>query len=239
MDLAQRKAKADALTGRQVRRVPAADIELREDGDGSLTFTGWASVTERSYDMGWYQETIAQGAFARTLSMNPDVQMLINHEGLPIARTVGGSLRLAEDDQGLRVDATLDPTDPDVQRLAPKVRAGLIDQMSFAFSGAKSSWNEDMDQRTITSLDIHRGDVSVVNQGANPATSFSMRSLVERLIEPSDEALAELRELFGPDDLQSALATLSRLAPAPEEESVAAIRHNYDYYRALTFLGAR
>jgi hypothetical protein len=34
--------------------------------------------------------------------------------------------------------------------------------MSFAFSGAKSEWNDDYDQRRITSLSMHRGDVSVV-----------------------------------------------------------------------------
>ncbi len=234
MDVEQRRKKAESLRGREVRSIAAEGLELRDVGDGTLSFTGYASVTERGYDMGWYEEVIGRGAFAQTLTRNPDVQMLINHEGLPIARTVGGTLSLTEDDTGLRAEATLDATDPDVQRLAPKVERGLIDQMSFAFSGARSEWDEEMTQRRITSLDIHRGDVSVVNQGANPATSFTMRSLIERLIEPSDEALAELRELFGPDDLQAALATLTRLAPAPEEEP-APDGLSLDFYRARAF----
>ena len=37
--------------------------------------------------MGGYTETIARGAFTKTLSERPDVQLLINHEGLPLART--------------------------------------------------------------------------------------------------------------------------------------------------------
>lgn len=232
MDLAQRKARADALRGREVRSFAAEGLELRDNGDGTIEFTGYASVTERAYDMGWYQETLARGAFAETLARRPDVQMLINHEGLPIARTVGGTLRLAEDDTGLRADATLDASDPDVQKLSKKVERNLIDQMSFAFSGARSEWDEDMTERRIVSLDLHRGDVSAVNQGANPYTSFAMRSFIDRLIEPSDEALAELRELFGPDDLQAALATLEKLAPAETPAETVPLL-DLRYFRAL------
>ena len=63
MDLEQRKARAEALKGREVRRVPAEGLELRDLGDGTLNLTGWASVTERSYEMGFYDETVARGAF--------------------------------------------------------------------------------------------------------------------------------------------------------------------------------
>lgn len=238
--LEQRKHKAETLRGREVRVSGGGDFEMRDSAEDGLThLTGFFTVFEREYSMGFYDETVGGGALDETLSRSPDVQFLVNHAGLPLARTIGGSMQLEARTQGGYVDAGMIPDDPDVQTLRMKANAGLLDQMSFAFSGARSEWDEDYTKRRITYLDIHRGDVSAVNQGANPATSFSMRSLVERLIEPSDEALAELRELFGPDDLQSALATLSRLAPAPEEPAVVALRHNYDYYRALTFLGAR
>jgi hypothetical protein len=46
-----------------------------------------------------------------------------------LARTKSGTLRLAEDERGLRIDATLDPTDPDVQRLIPKMKRGDMSQM--------------------------------------------------------------------------------------------------------------
>src|SRR6185312_14339819 len=167
MDLAARKALAESLRGREVRRVPASGLELREM-NGNLNLSGWASVTERAYDMGYYEETIKRGAFAKTLGETPDVQLLINHEGLPLARTVSGTLRLAEDDRGLRVDADLDPEDPDVQRLLPKVQRGDIDQMSFGFRVTRQNWDEDYENREIVEVNIDRGDVSVVNQGANP-----------------------------------------------------------------------
>lgn len=194
LTLEQRKAKAESLKGREVRTVPVHGFEVREDSDGLLTMEGWASVTERSYDMGYYQETIKRGAFVKTLGEQPDVQLLINHDGLPIARTSGptrqigptGALTLTEDDKGLRVAARLDPADLDVQRLMPKVRTGLVDQMSFGFRVTRQSWDEDWENREIAEVNIDRGDVSIVNQGANPHTSFSLRSLLANDIDPGE-----------------------------------------------------
>jgi len=159
-------------------------VEIRELGGGGLTLSGYAAVTERPYDMGWYEETIARGAFRRSLSNNPgpDVSLLVNHgqagSGLPIARTTAGSLRLVEDEVGLRVGADLDPEDPEVQSLHRKMLRGDLDgQMSFAFRIAEQKWNEDRNKRRVIVADIHRGDCSVVNYAANDATFSSIRSL--------------------------------------------------------------
>jgi HK97 family phage prohead protease len=146
-----------------------------------MKFTGHASLVETPYSMGWYDETIGRGAFKASLNGKPDVQLLINHEGLPLART-GQNMTLAEDSRGLAVDADLDDEDPDVQLLARKMRAGLIDQMSFAFRAVRQSWNEDFTARRITECDLHRGDVSVVNQGASPTTSAAVRNLRSSII---------------------------------------------------------
>ena len=82
-----RKEMAQSLRGRETRVFPAAGLEVRES-NGSLGLSGWASVTNRAYDMGVFKETIRAGAFTKTLSEGPDVQLLMNHEGLPLARTV-------------------------------------------------------------------------------------------------------------------------------------------------------
>ena len=202
-----RKTKAKELRGHERRTFHLERAELRENSDGTLSLSGYASVTGTPYDMGWYTESIKRGAFGKTLAENPDVQLLINHEGLPIART-GQNMTLAEDKTGLRVEADLDASDPDVQRLAPKMRAGLIDQMSFAFRATRQAWNENYTDREIQECDIHRGDVSVVNQGANPATSVSIRS--------EDAALALRR--MGPEPVIDALLELRRYAGAPKDE---------------------
>lgn len=165
--LEYRRSAADRL-GKNFRGT-VSGIEVRDAASG-LSLVGHACVTNVGYDMGWYTETVRSGAFAKTLGENPDVQLLVNHEGLPLARTLSGTLSLAEDSRGLAVEAHLDPNDPDVARLVPKMQRGDIDQMSFAFRAERVSWNDDYDRRDILEANIHRGDVSVVNQGANPAT---------------------------------------------------------------------
>lgn len=199
MDLTARKALADSLKGREVRRMPAAGLELREV-NGSLNLAGWASVTERAYDMGYYQETIKRGAFSKTLSETPDVQLLLNHEGLPLARTLSGTLRLTEDERGLQVDADLNPDDPDVQRLMPKVQRGDIDQMSFAFRVTRQTWDDDYENREIAEVNIDRGDVSVVNQGANPATTFTMRDAQQFLTAMDRDEFVEFMRSIQPEE---------------------------------------
>jgi HK97 family phage prohead protease len=123
--------------------------------------------------------------------------LLIGHEGLPLARTSSGSLRLAEDERGLRVDATLEADDPDVQRLLPKVNRGDVSEMSFAFRVVRDTWSEDFDRRQITEINLDRGDVSVVAMGANSATSFSMtdaRAFLAALQRPEFDQLVQSLE---------------------------------------------
>ncbi len=186
-----RKAIAESLRGQEYRTVAVPGFELREV-NGAPILTGHASVTETPYDMGSFSEVVKRGAFTTTLSQTPDVQLLVNHTGLPLARTLSGTLRLAEDDRGLRVDATLNPDDPDVQRLLPKVQRGDLDQMSFSFRAVRQRWSEDYDLRELLEVSLSRGDVSVVNQGASPTTSFTIddaRQFLAELSKPEFEKL--------------------------------------------------
>lgn len=163
--------------------VMRARIEIRAAaaGDG-MEFAGYASVTEAPYEMwdffGPYTELVAQGAFAKTLAQpDLDVPLVLQHDSLRrIARTTNGTLQLSEDDQGLLSVAQLDPADVDVAYIAPKMRAGLIDEMSFMFSITAGQWSPDYTEYRISSVDIHRGDVAIVGYGANPATAAEMRS---------------------------------------------------------------
>jgi len=118
-----------------------AGVLWRESGAGSTlrTLTGYASVfNEPSDDLGGFREIIAPGAFKDALAAGADVRLLWNHDPNTImARTTNGSLELREDDTGLAIWARVDMSDPDVSRLVGKVRSGLVDQMSFAFSVAQ------------------------------------------------------------------------------------------------------
>jgi len=228
-------SKRDRLNGAPERRhVAVSEFEFREAGD-SLALTGYASVFDEPYEVyggppaGW-MEIVDRRAFDKTLRSKPDVHLLINHEGMPLARTKSGTLKLSADSKGLMVEADLDRRDPDVQRLETKMNRGDMDQMSFAFRVIRQEWNEDESERRMVEVSIDRGDVSVVNFGANPATSSSLRSLLSVL--ESDDALAEARSI-GMHDLveaQKALGKLVRASRPSPAMSVAAAERLLDDY---------
>lgn len=157
------------------RRMAVTDLHFRDTSTG-VALTGYASTFNQPYSMGWYTETVDPKAFQRTLGRKPDVRLLINHDGLPLARTTSGTLELKADTKGLLVEAELDGSDPDVQRLAPKMARGDINQMSFGFRTISDVWEDDMSKRTLRELDLNDGDVSVVTYPANPSTSAALRS---------------------------------------------------------------
>lgn len=234
-DLSQRAG----LGGQVVRNHSFDGAELRSsDGGNSLTFTGYASVFNRSYtvsDMwGPFNESVSQGAFRDSLAQGADVPFKINHEGMTLARTKSGTLILAEDSTGLHVEARLDPANPQVLALRSAMERGDIDEMSFAFRCTDEKWSEDWMHRTVTGADIHKGDVSVVNYGANPATTGAMlRSAGDfvramRNLQTSESPLSadELEEL------KNAVLSLAE-APATSNEAEDAMRSLRGYRARL------
>lgn len=153
-------------------------VEVRAEGDGKIVVEGYAAVFDQPTDIGGiFTEVVARGAFRSALDRGDDVEFLINHDGLPLARSTAGNLALKEDDHGLHIRAELDPSDPDVQRIVPKMRGKMLDQMSFAFVATGQRWDTPEtgpDVRTITDVVLY--DVSIVNRGAYPTTSIALRS---------------------------------------------------------------
>lgn len=166
---------------RETRVLTRGPVELRADEGQSPRLSGYASLFDDPFDVGgsWgWREIVAPGAFTRALRENQDVRLLVNHEGLPLARTASGTLTLSEDARGLAIAADLEPSDPDVQALLPKVTRGDLNQMSIAFVVQKESWaygrGSAPDVRTIQDVDLW--DVSVVTYPANANTSASLRA---------------------------------------------------------------
>lgn len=171
--------RAERPTELQRRSVPFRDVELRAKPNGSggedLTFTGYACVTEIGYEMqdwlGPYTEVVRSGAFSKTLNEGADVPFLVNHDGLTLARTKSGTMQLGEDDTGLHVEARLDPGNSAVRDLQSAMARGDVDEMSFGFWVTRQQWSPDYDQRDILEVNLNKGDVSIVNYGANPNTA--------------------------------------------------------------------
>jgi HK97 family phage prohead protease len=191
-------------------------LTLREaDGAaGKLEFRGLATVYERGYEMwdfwGPYTEIVSAGAGADSLARSDlDVPLVLQHQDLRrIARTTNGSLVLGETDEGLDVHAPeLDADDYDVRYIAPKLRAGLLDEMSFKFRIEQGQWSPDYMEYRINAYDIHRGDVAIVGYGANPHTAGAgLRSAdpLELVKTLDDEQARALRDALN-----------ARLAPPP------------------------
>jgi phage head maturation protease len=62
--------------------------------DGTMRLPGYAAVFNDSSVPLTFQGEHRTWRFRKTLSETPDVRLLINHEGLPLARTKNGTLRL-------------------------------------------------------------------------------------------------------------------------------------------------
>ena len=168
---------ARASQTRELRAFTSADLNFRDTANGGFTFDGIASVTGTAYQVrdqwGDYAETIAAGAFSKTLKEKADVRLLINHEGTPLARTKSGTLKLSAAPD-LRAVAELDPANPKVQEIRSAMSRGDLDQMSIGFRVHKQDWNNDYTERTIREVELF--DVSVVTYPASPTTTASLRS---------------------------------------------------------------
>lgn len=152
-------------------------VEVRAEEDG-LRVEGYAAVFNQETDIGGYfREVIAPGAFTDAIGRD-EVVFLFNHNSDTVmARTSAGNLSLEQDDHGLKIDAKLSDDDPDVQRLAAKMRAGNVNKMSFAFMPEVQEWDdsEDVPLRTIKQAALF--DVSAVTEPAYEGTEIGLRSL--------------------------------------------------------------
>ena len=180
-------------------------VEQRNDDDkDTLLFTGYASVFNKGYGVrdqrGQYTETINPGAFKKTLNEQDDVRFLVNHDGIPLARTSSGTLELEEDDYGLFVRAELDPSNPTVAEIASAMKRGDLNEMSFAFAAIRDDFDAREENREVTEARLF--DVSVVTYPANPWAGAKLRgveldNLHKELVEARNgEQATEVLESF-------------------------------------------
>lgn len=208
--------RADLLaleTDRAARATQPLELRVGDDPSGETHVVGYASITGTPYQMyggppyGW-DEIVNPGSFGKTLSESPKVDFLFQHDGMPLASTVARTYRLtlAEDETGLHSDARINPDEPDARALMDKMSDGRLTEMSFAFRIMRQRWeDEDGNEadpmtapvRRIMEVNIHRGDTSVVRNGANPHTWSTLREL--------DDAMACLRAGDRLSDAQKAI----------------------------------
>lgn len=212
------------------KRTNEVKFELRqvEDGDG-MTFTGYAAVFNSPSEPLPFIERIAPGAFKRSLRARNDIKLLWNHDtGSVLGSTRAGTLKLEEDNYGLRVTAVLPETTlgRDVRTL---VQRGDVNAMSFGFSVPANgdSWNSEGTERTLRSVRIH--EVSIVafpayQQTAGTAAVRSFDAVATRAEVDADKLADAMLALEDGKDLtieQSELLTtvIQRVTPQEAQEA--------------------
>jgi HK97 family phage prohead protease len=156
-------------------------VELRADGEGADPIVqGYATIYDQPYDVlggpsayGW-SETIVRGAADKSIAEQDEVYLFFDHEGLPLAATKAGTLRLESDKLGLYNESRIDPRSPWSMEIVTRLERGELDAMSFAFRALRQEWNDDYTERFITEVKLY--DVSVVSFPANPATVVQLRT---------------------------------------------------------------
>jgi len=155
-----------------------ARAEKAPNGADAVRLSLYASITEKPYDMydmfGPYSEVVSRDAFDKTLAASPLVEFVVNHGaggGIPMAHTRNDTLTLGIGEAGFYYEPLVDPTRSDVADMLKAYERGDIAESSFKFRIDAGKWSPDYTEFRIDAVDMHRGDVSIVNFGANPFTA--------------------------------------------------------------------
>ncbi len=190
-------SKQNTASGREYRATCLSVSEIRMDSDqdgNDPKIVGYAAkFNSLSHDLGGFREEIKPGAFSRALSEGQDVRALVDHDpGRIIGRSTSGTLRMLEDDHGLRVE--IDPANTTAGRdIMESITRGDVTGMSFGFTVRDDEWRmvDGENIRTLRDMDLF--DVSVVTFPAYESTEVALRSLSE--YQATVDAEAEAKRL--------------------------------------------
>lgn len=198
------------MAGVEYRASIDQDFEFRDSGSG-MSFSGYAAVFDSPSQPLPFIETIAPGAFSRSLGSRNQIKLFVNHDtNMPLASTRSGTLKLTEDKKGLFAQAEL-PDTTYARDLAVMMRRGDVTSMSFGFSVPKNgdTWI-DGNTRRLNEVRLH--EVSIVTGfPAYEATSAQIRSLdavAERCNVDADDFAVALTLLENGSSLSESQASL-------------------------------
>ncbi len=178
--------------------------EVREDG----TFDGIASVYDVE-DLGG--DIIEKGAFKKTLSENPTVPILWQHQ----SDEVIGQGEVKESGGKVLIAGKLDLEDATGQKAYQKLKKGLIKGLSIGFQTIKAKWEEIEEQgksRLIRRIqELKLWEVSVVTFPMLPQAQVTR-------VKSTEDLEARVRELEAKiDAIQAAPKSAQSTPPEPPE----------------------
>lgn len=120
-----------------------------------------------------------------------DIIMQYDHRGRVFARSSNNTLLAEVDDHGFFIAGDLSKSAA-AKEMHGEIREGLVTKMSWAFTVAEDSYNQETRTRTI--LKVKKVyDVSAVSIPANDGTEISARSFVDGVIQKEQQELLERR----------------------------------------------
>lgn len=171
----------------------------KRGGSDRLVIEGYAyKFYTRSQNLGGFVETILPGAGADA-AQTDDIRALFNHDASKIlGRNTAGTLRLAEDSEGLPYEIDADMRQSYVADLAVSMERGDVNQSSFGFKAIETDWGFTEDDFPLRSLiKMSLADVSPVTYPAYLSSSSGLgtRAVTDlfesRGLNPADVSLAE------------------------------------------------
>lgn len=176
------------------RVIDVGKFQTREE-NGKRFLDGYFSVFNQPYEVcpGWI-ETVAPGAFSRTLREGKDVKVLWNHNtDLVLGSTENRTAHLSEDDVGLHGPVEINEEDQDAKNAIARVARGDVRGCSFGFEirGVEESWDENGTYRTRLT-DVELFEVSPCTFPAYAQTSITARA--KETLEDAKKKLVEARE---------------------------------------------
>jgi Escherichia/Staphylococcus phage prohead protease len=183
------------------------DVDVGSLDTRGNTVVGYASVYGiPSGDLGGYTEVIAPGAFAGVVG--DDVRALLNHDANEVlGRTKSGTLRLFDEQKGLRFELDL-PDSPLGQNVRTAVGRGDLDGASFRFEVGDEAWDGDV--RTVKTVKaLH--DVTLATYPAYAAASVELRTrptTKEKTMETTETTVETETEVSTSNDEQRSRGSL-------------------------------
>jgi HK97 family phage prohead protease len=173
-----------------VTTAEAVSVEIRSAGAGlraaqsgqDIVLTGSPIVYNTPYPvqdmLGSFTEVMRAGVAAAAMRAGGfDCRFLINHDGMPLARSANGTLVFTDTPTSLNVEAHLDARQQATNDLAVAVERGDVNQMSIGFMVAPGgdAWRDTPtgQVRVVTQFE-DLFDVSAVTFPASPTTSIEL-----------------------------------------------------------------
>lgn len=185
---------------KEIRTIDITNLSTRSDEETQTrTISGYAAVFNSPTRL-WedLDEVIAPGAFSRAISSS-DVRCLFNHDWSNVlGRTKSGTLRLSEDDRGLKFEVDL-PDTTVARDLIKSMERGDINQCSFGFIPTEETWDYNSTPMLRTIHEVELYEVSIVPLPAYEDTEAALRSKedLEKVVEKRKNLIKKINQALG------------------------------------------